>query len=254
MIITIDTEKNYIDVHDPRNPYAGITADLYSQDAFETISDLWLKTGWELKYPYTFSWLGFPILQIPEDMIRMQEVIFRLKPDVIVETGVAHGGSLVYYASLCRMAKHGRVVGIEKGLRCREAIETSDWRHDIMLIEGSSTDPQIVSRIHRICAGQTALIILDSDHSKAHVAAELEAYHDLVRPGLYIVACDGSSKQFAEVPRGSPEWKWNNPEEAAKEFANAHPEFVIEQPAWPFNESALTRNITYWPSAWLRRI
>ena len=87
---------------------------LYSREAFELISDLWLKVGWELKYPYTFSWLGFPILQIPEDMVRIQETIFRVKPDVIVETGVAHGGSLIYYASLCKIMGHGRVIGVER--------------------------------------------------------------------------------------------------------------------------------------------
>lgn len=247
MKIKIDTDAGELH-HD------GYRLPLYSKAAFEMLSQLWLNVGWDQKYPYTFSWLGFPILQIPEDMIRMQEVIFRLKPDVIVETGVAHGGSLIYYASLCRMMGHGRVIGIEKGLRCREAIEASDFRNNIMLIEGSSTDPAIVDSIHLLCRDRKTLIILDSDHSKAHVAAELEAYHDLIAAGFYIVATDGNMRDLSTVPRGSPEWKWNNPQAAAQEFANRHAEFVIEEPAWPFNESQLDRNVTYWPSAWLRRI
>ena len=91
MLITIDTKQRTLN-GEP----------LFSKDAFELLSDLWLKVGWELRYPYTFTWASLPILQIPEDMIRMQEVIWRLKPDVIVETGVAHGGSLAYYATLCK--------------------------------------------------------------------------------------------------------------------------------------------------------
>lgn len=226
---------------------------LYSKESFELLSDLWLRVGWQLKVPYTYSWMGFPILQIPEDMIRIQEVIYRLKPDVIVETGVAHGGSLIYYASLCKILGHGRVIGIEKGLRCREAIQRHPLGEYITLFEGSSTDPRIVNLIHHACQGETVMVILDSDHSKAHVAKELEAYHDLIRSGFYIVATDGNMQDLADVPRGTPEWKWNNPQEAAKEFACRHSEFVIEQPSWPFNESKLDRNITYWPSAWLRR-
>ena len=226
---------------------------LYSKESFEQLSALWLKVGWELKVPYTYSWLGFPILQIPDDMIRMQEVIFRLKPDVIVETGVAHGGSLIYYASLCKIIGKGRVIGIEKGLRCREQIEAHELAPLIRLVEGDSTAPEIVAFVHALCAGMKTLVILDSDHSKLHVAKELEAYHDLIQSGFYIVATDGNMADLADVPRGSPEWKWNNPQEAAKEFAVKHPEFSVETPAWPFNESKLDKPITYWPSAWLRR-
>lgn len=244
--VAIDTDGQRL-VHDGR------VLPLYSREAFELISDLWLKVGWELKYPYTFSWLGFPILQIPEDMLRIQEVIYRLKPDVIIETGVAHGGSMIYYASLCKLMGHGMVIGVEKGLRCREAVESHPLSSLIYLIEGDSTSPQVVGDVHAKCLGKRVLVILDSDHSKEHVAKELEAYHDLILPGFYIVAADGNMADLADVPRGSPEWKWNNPQEAAKEFANRHPEFVIEQPDWPFNESQLTTNTTYWPSAWLRR-
>src|SRR5712692_578833 len=93
------------------------TIGLYSKEAFELLSLLWLKVGWNEKYPYTFSWLGRPIIQLPEDMIRIQEVIYRVKPDVIVETGIAHGGSLVYYASLCKLMERGRVIGIDLEIR-----------------------------------------------------------------------------------------------------------------------------------------
>jgi cephalosporin hydroxylase len=101
--------------------------------------------------------------------------------------------------------------------------------------------------------GETVLVILDSDHSKGHVAAELEAYQAVVTPGSYIVATDGIMTDLHDAPRGRPEWTWDHPTAAAAEFAQAHPEFVLEQPAWLFNESGLSRNLTHWPGAYLRR-
>ena len=98
------------------------------------------------------------------------------------------------------------------------------------------------------------MVILDSNHTYAHVHDELEAYADLVTPGAYIVATDGIMHDLADVPRGTPGWATDNPTFAARDFAAKHPEFVIEQPAWPFNESGLVNNITHWPGAWLRRL
>ena len=228
--------------------------DVYSTAGFEELTQVWLKAGWQLKVPYTYSWLGFPILQIPDDMIRMQEVIVQAKPDVIIETGVAHGGSVVFYASLCQLMSHGQVVGVEKGLRCREAVEASPVAHRITLIEGDSVDPDIVAEAAEIARGKRTMVILDSCHSWSHVALELLAYSGLVSKGMYIVVTDGNMRDLADVPRGSPDWAHDNPQSAALEFVENHPEFVIEQPAWPYNESSLRSNITYWPNAYLRRI
>lgn len=230
--------------------------DLYSKQAFEIISQLWLKVGWNEKHPYTFTWLGRPIIQNPEDIIRTQEVIWRIKPDVILETGVAHGGSLIFYASLCKAIGKGRVIGVDIEIRPhnRTAIENHVLYPHITLIEGSSIDPAIVQQVKSLTKpNETVLIFLDSNHTKEHVLAELKAYHNLVTPGSYIVATDGSMKDLADVPRGKPEWVWDNPTVAAEEFVQNHPEFVIEQPAWSFNESELSENITHWPGAWLRR-
>ncbi|MFM7817264.1 MAG: cephalosporin hydroxylase family protein, partial [Verrucomicrobiota bacterium] len=177
-------------------------------------------------------------------------------PDVIVETGVAHGGSLVYYASLCRVLGRGRVIGVDIEIRPhnRKAIEEHPLASYISLIEGGSTDPGTVAQVQsRIQPGERVLVLLDSNHTRDHVLAELEAYHGLVSPGSYIVATDGIMKDLPRAPRGNPEWSWDNPTEAAAEFARRHPEFVLEQPAWPFNESGLRRNLTHWPGAWLRR-
>lgn len=230
--------------------------DLYTREAFELISLQWVRVGWNQQYPYTFTWMGRPIIQLPEDMVRLQEVIYRVRPDVIIETGVAHGGSLIYSASLCQVMQKGRVIGIDIEIRPanRKAIEAHEMSPLITLIEGSSTAPEVVRKAHSLVKpGETVLVILDSNHTRQHVLDELEAYHTLVTPGSYIVATDGVMRDLADVPRGSSEWTWDNPAEAASAFAEKHPEFEIEQPAWPFNESALKRNITHWPNAWLRR-
>jgi cephalosporin hydroxylase len=229
---------------------------LYSKEAFEIISLEWAKVGWDQKYAYTFSWLGRPIIQLPEDMLRTQEVIYRVKPDVIIETGVAHGGSLIYYASLCKVMGKGRVIGVDIEIRPhnRQAIEAHEMKPWITLIEGSSIDLDIVSKVKNLVSpGETALVILDSCHTKQHVADELEAYYELFTSGSYIVATDGFMKDLYDVPRGNLEWKWDHPTAAAEEFAARHSEFVLEQPEWPFNQSELTENITHWPGAWLKR-
>ena len=253
MKLTIDTDQKTL-VRESGG--SSETVPLYSDRAFDLIAEQWVNVGWNQKYSYTFSWMGRPIIQLPEDMIRTQEVIHRVRPDVIVETGVAHGGSLIYYASLCRVLGKGRVIGIDIEIRPhnRQAIESHELGGAITLIEGGSTDPGVVAKVHAMVRpGETVLVLLDSNHTRQHVLDELEAYHDLVTPGSYIVATDGVMKDLQDTPRGRPEWVWDNPTAAAIEFAGRHPEFVIEQPAWPFNESGLNRNLTHWPGAWLRR-
>ena len=231
------------------------TIDLYSREAFEIISDIWLKVGWNEKYVYTFCWFGRPIIQLPEDIIRIQEVIYCVKPDVIIETGIAHGGSLIFYASLCKAMGRGRVIGVDIELRPhnRIAIEAHELASYITLVEGSSTDPEIIESVKgRIQPGESVLVILDSNHTKAHVLEELDAYHHLVTPGSYIVATDGSMRDLHDVPRGRPEWIHDNPAAAAEAFAARHSEFHQEQPPWPFKESDLSKNVTHWPSAYLQ--
>ena len=225
-------------------------------EAFERLSRQWVRVGWNQKYQYTFSWMGRPVIQLPEDMVRIQEAIYRVKPDVIVETGVAHGGSLVFYASLCEAMGRGRVIGIDIEIRShnRTAIEAHELARRIRLVEGSSVAPEVVARVQSMCrAGESVLVILDSDHARNHVAEELEAYCALVTPGSYLVATDGIMRDLHDLPRGTPEWKWDHPAAAAEDFAARHPEFTLAQPAWPFNESELGENITHWPGAWLQR-
>ena len=253
MKLVIDTtEQTLLEERDGRQR----KMPLYSKEAFELLSAQWVRVGWDQKHEYTFSWMGRPVIQLPQDMVRMQEVLWRIQPDVIVETGVAHGGSLVFYASLCKAMERGRVVGIDIEIRPqnREAIEAHPLFPLITLIEGSSIGPEVVEQVRRLVRpGERVLVALDSCHTKAHVRAELEAYHALVTPGSYIVATDGIMKDLYDVPRGKSNWASDNPAAAAAEFAEAHPEFALERPEWPFNESCLTEEITHWSGAWLRR-
>lgn len=255
MQLIVDTDKQTLTCRDGESD--STVMPLYSKQAFEALSQQWLKVGWAQKYSYSFTWLGRPTIQLPEDLIRAQEVIWRVRPNVIVETGVAHGGSLIYYASLCELIGGGRVVGIDIDIRTpsRAAIEQHPLAERITLIEGDSTSTQVVAAVRALIQqDDSVLVFLDSCHTKAHVAAELEVYGPLVTGGSYIVATDGIMQDLHDLPAGDPEWRTDHPSAAAIEFADTHPEFRLEQPPWPFNESDLTQNVTYWPSAWLRRV
>ncbi|ELR98316.1 cephalosporin hydroxylase family protein [Gloeocapsa sp. PCC 73106] len=251
MKLIIDTDNNSLTVE---NNDKAQTIALYSKEAFEIVSQYWLKIGWNQKHIYTFTWMGRPIIQLPEDLIRIQEVIYKVKPDVIVESGIAHGGSLVYYASLFKTLEKGRVIGVDIEIRPhnRKAIENHELYPLITLIEGDAIAPDTVTQVKSLIQpGEKVMVVLDSCHTKQHVLKELEAYHDLVTPGSYIVATDGILEDLDDVPRGNPEWKQSNPKAAAAEFLKSHPEFLLKQPQWLFNESELTDNITHWPGAWL---
>src|SRR5215470_16835183 len=206
MNISIDTVKKTIRVEDVQRHQE---LPLYSDEAFNLLSYLWLKVNWNQHYTYTFSWMGRPIIQLPEDMVRTQEVIYRLAPDVIIETGVAHGGSLIFYASLCKALGRGRVIGVDVEIRPqnRAAIESHALAPLITLVDGSSTDPTVVQRVAALVGpGETVMVVLDSNHSRAHVLSELEAYHRLVTPGSYIVANDGIMRDLHDTPRGAVSW------------------------------------------------
>ncbi len=255
-MISIDLKQGVvIDDHDGNGqptPYK-----LDSAEAFELVSAAWLRAGWDSKYVYSFTWLGRPIIQLPDDMVRIQEVIFQVQPDVIVETGVAHGGSLIFYASLCKAMGKGRVVGIDIEIRPhnRQAIEAHFLFPYITLIEGSSTAPEIVAQVKsHIKPDEKVLVLLDSNHTKAHVLDELNAYAPLVTSGSYIVAMDGIMQEVVGAPRTNPDWTWNNPQTATREFLAQNPNFVLEEPPFAFNEGSTRQRVTYWPNAFIKRL
>jgi cephalosporin hydroxylase len=253
-MISINIEQGTISVDEN-----GATREykLDTPEAFRIISDVWLRAGWDTKYVYSFTWLGRPMIQLPEDMIRIQEVIHTVQPDVIVETGVAHGGSLVFYASLCKAMDRGRVIGVDVEIRPhnRAAIEAHALFPLIALIEGSSIEQSVVEEVKsQIKPGEKTIVVLDSNHEKQHVLAELRAYSPLVSVGSYMVAMDGIMERLAGAPRSAPDWSWNNPRQAALEFVAENAGFVIEEPQFAFNEGKITERVTYWPSAFIKRV
>jgi cephalosporin hydroxylase len=209
----------------------------------------WSSASGPYGYTYNFSWLGIPIIQLPADIVAMQELIWQTKPDLIIETGIAHGGSLVMSASMlvlldyCDALDSGRaldpskprrkVLGVDIDIRAhnRAAIEAHPVASRIEMIQGSSTAPGVVARVHERAKGcRSVLVCLDSDHTHDHVLAELIAYAPLVTRGSYCVVFD---TLIEDRPPGSfpgrPWDKGNNPKTAVWEFLKTHPEFEIDK-------------------------
>ncbi len=252
--IIIDTDAKTVETSGDAEPQHH---PLFSKPAFELISDLWIRVGWAQRYSYNFTWLGRPIIQLPEDIIRIQEVIYQLQPDLIIETGIARGGSLIFYASLLELLGKGRVLGVDIEIRPenRRAIEAHPLYPRITMIEGSSTDSKVLDQVTGyVTAKDRVLVILDSNHTRHHVLNELRLYAPLVSIGSYAVATDGIMNRLADVPGGDSSWKQDNPEAAARDFVAERDDFVLEEPQLLFNESDLTQRITYWPGAFLKRI
>jgi cephalosporin hydroxylase len=235
---------------------------LYSVEGFRIISDLWLKIGWDQKYLYSFTWLGRPLIQIPEDALRIQEVIYAIKPDVIIETGIAHGGSLVFSASLCKLMGKGKVIGVDIEIRPhnRKAIENHELFEFITLIEGNAIGSEIFEQVKaQVQENETTLIILDSCHTYDHVLKELELYSQILSNGSYIVATDGSQEYLNETPRAKDDypdcgdWGTNNPKKAAEDFVKNNTNYEIVEPEFLFNEGKIDFRITHWPSAFIRK-
>jgi cephalosporin hydroxylase len=250
-MITIDQDAGTLTLD-------GTTLPLDSAEGFRILSDAWIDVALRVKHQYTFTWLGRPVIQLADDLLRLQEIVYRVQPDVIIETGVAHGGSLVFHASICKLLGRGRVIGIDIEIRPhnRVAIEAHPLAPLITLFEGSSIDPAIVNAVKgAIAPGETVLVVLDSNHTKAHVRAELDAYSPLVATGSYIVAMDGHVMETGVAsPRAAADWATNNPNAAVREFAALHPEFVREEPTLLFNESTLTEAMTGFYGGVLKRI
>jgi cephalosporin hydroxylase len=230
---------------------------LTSPEAFELMNKAWLRASWDVKYIYSFAWMGRPMIQLPEDMMRIQEVIWEHQPDVVIETGVAHGGSLIFYSTLFKAMGKGRIIGVEVELRShnRKAINDHILKPYITIVDGSSIDPDTVAEVRSLIKpGEKVMVMLDSNHTKEHVLEELRAYGPMVTPGCYIVAADGIMEQVAGGPRTKPDWKVSNPKQAAIAFTQENPDFVIEEPVWPFNEGVVRERVTYWPSAFVKRL
>lgn len=183
------------------------------------------------KYSYNFSWMGRPIIQYPQDMIAMQELIWDIKPDLIIETGIAHGGSLIYYASLMELIGKGEVIGIDIDIRehNRREIEAHPMFKRIQMIQGSAIDEELVAEVARRAEGkETIMVCLDSNHTHDHVLRELELYAPFVTVGSYCVVFDTIVE---DMPKGAYERPWdvgNNPKTAVWEYLKTNDNFEID--------------------------
>jgi len=201
------------------------------QDLQRLAADVFLRSC-KYRYSYNFSWMGRPIIQYPQDMVAMQEIIWDVQPDLIIETGIAHGGSLVYYASLLELlGKEGLVLGIDIDIRThnRTAIEAHPMARRIQMIEGSSIDAGVVAQVAAVAKGRgKVLVTLDSNHSHEHVLRELQLYSPFVTEGSYMVVFD---TVVEDMPKSMfPDRPWgpgDNPKTAVHEFLRSSDRFVI---------------------------
>ena len=224
------------------------------QKSVKNFSNETLRVG----YSYNFSWLGRPIIQYPQDMIALQEIIWEVKPDMIIETGIAHGGSLIFSASMltlleaCGEIEDGKVLGIDIDIRehNRKAIETHPMSKKITMYQGSSIDKDMIAKVHDFAKqGKKILVCLDSNHTHEHVLAELKAYAPLINVGGYCIVFD---TLIEDMPKGSfPNRPWdkgNNPKTAVWEYLKECDNFMIDK---DIEHKIL---ITVAPDGYLKRI
>lgn len=225
---------------------------------FQNRSRDWLEESMRKSYVYNFSWMGRPIIQNPIDIMAMQEIIWEVKPDLIIETGIAHGGSLIFSASMlelnaaCGGPGDAEVLGIDIDIRPhnREAIEKHPMSRRITMIEGSSIAAEIVAQVKEKAKGkQRILVCMDSNHTHDHVLAELQAYAPLTSVGSYCVVFDTFVEDVpADVFQDRPWHPGNSPKTAVWEYLKSHPEFEIDK---TIHNKLL---ITVAPDGYLKRV
>ena len=203
------------------------------------ITKEWIIEANNKKYSYNFSWLGRPIIQYPQDIIALQEIIWEVKPDIIIETGIAHGGSLIFSASMlsiletCGEIENGKVLGIDIDIRehNKKAIELHPMSKKITMFQGSSLDKKIIEKVEKFAnKGKKILVCLDSNHTHEHVLAELKAYVHLVSINSYCVVFDTIVEDLPKNTSPNRPWdKGNNPKTAVLEYLKTHSEFEIDK-------------------------
>lgn len=199
-----------------------------------TLSKDWMLESAKQKYSYNFTWMGRDIIQYPQDIIAIQEIIWSVKPDLIIETGIAHGGSLIFYASMLELlGGDGKAVGIDIDIRAhnRDAIERHPMYRRINMIEGSSIDPDVVAEVARLSEDRkNPIVILDSNHTGDHVRRELDLYSGFVRHGSYLIVLDTIIDDLPDDLFPDRPWNSeNNPKTAVREFLKTNDRFVIDK-------------------------
>jgi cephalosporin hydroxylase len=205
------------------------------------------------RYSYRFNWMGRPVVQYPQDLIALQEVIWATRPDLIVETGIAHGGSLVFYASMLHLLDGpGQVLGIDVEIRSsnRQAIDDHPMRSRITMIEGSSIDDRVVEEVtRRARSAGRVMVVLDSNHTHDHVLRELHCYAPLVTRGNYLIVLDTAIEQLPDDAFPDRPWsRGNNPMTAVRAFLKQDDRFEIDR---TIHEKIV---VTVAPDGYLRRI
>lgn len=208
-------------------------ANYKNDNLLQDSANKFLKESVQAKYSYNFTWMGRPIIQYPQDIIAMQEIIWQVKPDLIIETGIAHGGSLIFYASMLELlGGEGHVVGIDIDIRKhnRVEIEKHPLFKRITMIEGSSTDEKIAEEVRRMAEGKKVLVCLDSNHTHEHVLGELELYAPLVSVGSYCVVFDTIIEDMSKGTYSDRPWDvGNNPKTAVWAYLKKYDEFVVDE-------------------------
>jgi cephalosporin hydroxylase len=197
------------------------------------LSKDWFEESCKYKYTYNFTWMGRPIIQFPQDILAMQEIIWASKPDLIIETGIAHGGSIVFYASMLELlGNDGQVLGIDIDIRehNRIEIENHPMMKRIKMIEGSSISQEIADQVYEIAkTKKRIMVVLDSNHTHSHVAKELELYSSLVTKDNYLVVFDTVVEDMPDDSFPDRPWgKGNNPKTAVWEFLKGNDRFEID--------------------------
>ena len=203
-----------------------------SNNRLKQAADVFNLESNKAQYSYNFSWMGRPIIQYPQDMIAMQEIIWNVKPDLIIETGIAHGGSLIYYASLLELIGKGEVLGIDIDIRehNRREIESHPMIKRIKMLQGSSIDVSLVDEVKKYAEGKSSVMVcLDSNHTHSHVLDELKFYAPFVTEGSYLVVFDTIVEDLPDNYLPGRAWsRGDNPKTAVYEFLKTHPEFIID--------------------------
>ena len=209
--------------------------ELGSNKSLKKLSNKWMMESSLYEYSYHFSWLGLPIIQFPQDIIALQEIIWRIKPDLIIETGIARGGSLIFSASILQLLGKGNVLGIDIQIRKEnmKKILEHPLSKRIKMIEGSSIDENVIKKVHKISEkNKKILLVLDSNHSHSHVLSELKAYSKLVKKGIYIIFFDTRiediPKKYSKILMKGNWSKKDNPKTAVYEFLKQNKRFKID--------------------------
>lgn len=216
----------------------------------EEVGLKWTRVWAENRLSYEIDWLGIPVIQTPIDLMLMQELIFKVQPEIIIEIGIAHGGGLIFYASLMELLNKGKVIGIDIDIRehNRKVIEAHPLFKRIEMIEGDSVSDKTLREVRkRIPKNSKVIVCLDSDHSKVHVLRELELYQEFVVPGYYIVVFDTITSKLAELGVFDEKYIDNGPKEAVDEFLEMNDNFEIDE---QFNKLY----ISYTLNGYLRRV